>query len=107
MRNILIAGAAAVALTAVVPASAQTLLSADPGLEQGPIVLVGSKDDATGQSGGIDYGTMGQCFDPAVCGKGRGAYSRGRGAFAFDNGWDYGWRTDRGAGKTRHQKMKH
>jgi hypothetical protein len=108
MRKILIAGAAAVAFMAAVPASAQTLSSADSGLEQGSIVLVGSKDDATGQMGGSDYGPMGQCFDPARCGRGRGAYA-GRGAFAFDNGWDNGWDHNSRAyrGPTRHQKKSH
>jgi hypothetical protein len=107
MRKILMAGAAAVAVMAVVPASAQTL-SADSGLEQGSIVLVGSKNDSTGQSGGSDYGPMGQCFDPARCGRGRGAYA-GRGAFAFDNGWDNGWDHNSRAyrGQTRHQKKLH
>lgn len=72
MRRLLFAAAAT--LVAAVPASAQVL--ADPGStgvqrEVPAIVLV--KDDD--QRGGYDFGPMGQCFDPRVCGYGRGAYA--------------------------------
>jgi hypothetical protein len=105
MRKFLIAGAAAVVSMAAVPASAQALLSADPGLQQGSIVLVGSKNEAD-KTGGYDYGPMGQCFDPAVCGRGRGAYRGGRGALAFDNEWQSDRRAHRNA-RPRHQPAQH
>jgi hypothetical protein len=75
MRRLLFAAAAT--LVAAVPASAQVLV--DPGSigvqREVPAVVLVKDDDPRG---GYDYGPMGQCFDPRVCGHGRGAY-----AFAY------------------------
>lgn len=54
MRKLLFAAATATSLVAAVPAFAAP--NTDP-------------------TGGYDYGPMGQCFDPRVCGHGRGAYA--------------------------------
>ena len=68
MRKVLFASAAMTILVAATPASAQMI--SGTGAQQAPnIVLVNNGNDR----GGSDYGPMGQCFDPRVCGQGRGA----------------------------------
>ena len=68
MRTLLFAAAAVTMLVAAAPASAQMIGGAD--VQQTPgFILVQNGNNG----GGSDYGPMGQCFDPRVCGQGRDA----------------------------------
>ncbi len=59
MRKLLLTAATATSLVAAIPAFAGT--------------------ESTDPRGGYDYGPMGQCFDPRVCGHGRNVFASAHG----------------------------